>query len=139
MSVTGTSTNPLAADPVRAARDDFRVIDHISREVTDLERSARFYDAVFYALGARRMPVEPGAVAWGVDGPVLRITRGRPKEDHLALKAAGKAAVVAAWEAGRGAGGGDEGPPEAVPEEGIRCYRACLRDPDGARVELVSR
>ena len=115
------------------------VIDHVSREVSDLERSARFYDAVFYALGARRMPAEAGAVAWGVDGPVLRITRGVSKQDHLALRAAGKAAVDAAWEAGRGAGGQDDGPPERLPADGIRCYRACLRDPVGARVELLSR
>jgi catechol 2,3-dioxygenase-like lactoylglutathione lyase family enzyme len=115
------------------------VIDHISREVTDLERSARFYDAVFYALGARRMPAEPGAVAWGVDGPVFRILAGDAKQGHVALRAAGKAAVQAAWEAGRGAGGLDDGPPEPLPADGIRCYRACLRDPDGARVELLSR
>jgi catechol 2,3-dioxygenase-like lactoylglutathione lyase family enzyme len=31
------------------------VIDHVGFEVSDLARSARFYDAVLYALGARRM------------------------------------------------------------------------------------
>jgi catechol 2,3-dioxygenase-like lactoylglutathione lyase family enzyme len=115
------------------------MIDHVSREVSDLERSARFYDAVFYALGARRMPAEPGAVAWGVDGPVFRILAGDARHGHVALRAAGKAAVDAAWEAGRGAGGRDDGAPERLPAGGIRCYRACLRDPDGARVELLSR
>jgi catechol 2,3-dioxygenase-like lactoylglutathione lyase family enzyme len=115
------------------------MIDHVSREVNDLERSARFYDAVFYALGARRMPAEAGAVAWGVDEPVFRIEAGEAKHGHVALRAAGKAAVVAAWEAGRSAGGADDGPPEAVPADGIRCYRARLRDPDGASVELLSR
>jgi catechol 2,3-dioxygenase-like lactoylglutathione lyase family enzyme len=115
------------------------VIDHISREVSDLERSARFYDAVFYALGARRMPAGTGAVAWGVNEPVLVIAAGAPVGGHVALRAAGKAAVEAAWEAGRGAGGLDDGPPAPRPADGIRCYRACLRDPDGARVELLSR
>ena len=73
------------------------VIDHVGCEVTDLERSARFYDAVFYALGARRMPAEPGAVAWGVDGPVFRILAGEAQQGHMALRAAGKAAVEAPW------------------------------------------
>jgi len=41
------------------------------------------------------MPAEAGAVAWGVERPVLRITRGVGKQDHLALRAAGKAAVEA--------------------------------------------
>ena len=31
------------------------MIDHVGFEVTDLPRSARFYDAVFFALGSRRM------------------------------------------------------------------------------------
>jgi catechol 2,3-dioxygenase-like lactoylglutathione lyase family enzyme len=31
------------------------MIDHIGFEVTDLARSGRFYDAVLYALGARRL------------------------------------------------------------------------------------
>jgi catechol 2,3-dioxygenase-like lactoylglutathione lyase family enzyme len=118
------------------------VIDHVAREVTDLERSARFYDAVFYALGARRMQAEPGAVAWGVNGPVFRIRArggGEGEQGHVALRAAGKAAVEAAWEAGQGAGGSDAGPPARLSHEGIRCYAATLRDPDGARVELVSR
>src|SRR3954447_25988008 len=120
-------------------RESSAVIDHISREVRDLEESARFYDAVFYALGARRMPADALSVAWGVDEPVLKITAGRPDAGHVALKEAGKAAVVAAWEAGRRAGGRDDGAPAARPDEGIRASRACLRDPDGARVELVSR
>ena len=115
------------------------MIDHISREVRDLEESARFYDAVFYALGARRMPANQGAIAWGVNEPVLMIRAGDPADAHLALRAAGRAAVVAAWEAGCQAGGADDGAPAPRPEEGIRAYRACLRDPDGARVELVSR
>lgn len=115
------------------------MIDHISREVRDLEESARFYDAVFYALGARRMRTHAGAVAWGVDEPILVIRAGEPAGGHVALRAAGKAAVDAAWEAGRGAGGSDDCAPAPRPDEGIRAYRACLRDPDGARVELVSR
>jgi hypothetical protein len=46
---------------------------------------------------------------------------------------------VAAWEAGVGAGGDDAGAPAARPAEGIRCYAAHLRDPDGLRLELVTR
>ena len=95
------------------------MIDHVSREVSDLERSARFYDAVFYALGARRMPAEPGAVAWGVDGPVFRILAGEAKQGHMALRAAGKAAVEAAWEAGRGAGGRTTDRRSRVPRTGF--------------------
>jgi catechol 2,3-dioxygenase-like lactoylglutathione lyase family enzyme len=45
------------------------MIDHVGFEVTDLHRSAAFYDAVFYALGARRMFESGHAVAYGINGP----------------------------------------------------------------------
>ena len=41
------------------------MIDHVGFEVSDLGKSARFYDAVFFALGARRMLESEHAVAYG--------------------------------------------------------------------------
>jgi catechol 2,3-dioxygenase-like lactoylglutathione lyase family enzyme len=119
------------------------VIDHIGFEVSDLERSSRFYDAVLYALGARRMVQSEQVVAYGVNGPQLWIVvRGRapgPEYGHLALRASGKAAVDAAYNAGVANGGDDDGPPGMRPQYGRRYYAAYLRDPDGLRVEVVSR
>ena len=47
-------------------------------EVSDLERSARFYDALMFAIGGRRMFEGPGAIAYGIDGAQLWIVaRGR--------------------------------------------------------------
>lgn len=119
------------------------MIDHIGFEVTDLARSARFYDAVLYALGARRMVQSEHAVAYGVNGPqVWIVTRGRrpgPGYGHLAFRASGKAAVDAAHAAGLASGGTDDGAPGLRPQYGERHYAAYLRDPDGLRVEVVSR
>jgi catechol 2,3-dioxygenase-like lactoylglutathione lyase family enzyme len=119
------------------------VIDHVGFEVSDLERSARFYDAVLYALGARRMFQSEHAVAYGVNAPqVWIVVRGRapgPSYGHLALRASGKAAVDAAHAAGLVVGGADDGPPGMRPQYGERYYAAYLRDPDGLRVEVVSR
>jgi catechol 2,3-dioxygenase-like lactoylglutathione lyase family enzyme len=119
------------------------VIDHVGFEVTDLERSRRFYDAVLYALGARRMLQTEHAVAYGVNGPhVWIVVRGRnpgPGYGHLALSANGKAAVDAAYAGGLDNGGTDDGPPGMRPQYGERYYAAYLRDPDGLRVEVVSR
>jgi catechol 2,3-dioxygenase-like lactoylglutathione lyase family enzyme len=119
------------------------MIDHVGFEVAELERSARFYDAVFYALGARRMLESEHAVAYGVNAPVLWITvRGRrpgPGYGHVALQASGKAAVDAAFRAGMENGGRDDGPPGQRPQYGRRYYAAYLLDPDGLRVEIVSR
>ena len=119
------------------------MIDHIGFEVSELTRSARFYDAVFHVLGARRMLESEHAVAYGVNGPEFWIVvRGRPPAagyGHVALRAAGRAAVDAAHRAGLAAGGGDDGPPGPRPQYGEGCYAAYLRDPDGLRVEVVSR
>jgi catechol 2,3-dioxygenase-like lactoylglutathione lyase family enzyme len=119
------------------------MIDHIGFEVTDLGRSARFYDAVFYALGARRMLETPHAIAYGVNDPqVWIVVRGRPAAPgygHVALQASGKAAVDAAYAAALAGGGSDDGPPGMRPQYGSRYYAAYLRDPDGLRVEVVSR
>jgi catechol 2,3-dioxygenase-like lactoylglutathione lyase family enzyme len=119
------------------------MIDHVGFEVTDLHRSAAFYDAVFYALGARRMFESGHAVAYGINGPQFWIVvRGRtpaPGYGHIALHASGKAAVDAAHRGGLSAGGLDDGAPGQRPQYGRRYYAGYLRDPDGLRVEIVSR
>jgi catechol 2,3-dioxygenase-like lactoylglutathione lyase family enzyme len=118
------------------------VIDHAGFEVTDIVRSAAFYDAVFYALGARRVHNAPRAIAYGTLAPSLWIVvRGRPAEPgygHVALRASGRAAVDAAHAAGLANGGTDDGPPGPRPKYGSRYYAGYLRDPDGLRVEVVS-
>jgi catechol 2,3-dioxygenase-like lactoylglutathione lyase family enzyme len=119
------------------------MIDHVGFEVSDLSRSARFYDAVLYPLGARRLFASDRAVAYGVNGPqVWIVVRGLapgPGYGHLALQASGKAAVDAAHAAGLANGGVDDGAPGRRPQYGERCYAAYLCDPDGLRVEVVSR
>jgi catechol 2,3-dioxygenase-like lactoylglutathione lyase family enzyme len=118
------------------------VIAHLGLEVADLERSARFFDALLHPLGARRMFEGPGAVAYGVDAPTLWVVaRGRapaPGFGHVAIRAAGRAAVDAAHAAGLAAGGRDDGAPGPRPQYGPSYYAAYLTDPDGYRVEVVS-
>ncbi len=119
------------------------MIDHVGFEVTELERATRFYDAVFYALGARRMYESEHAVAYGINGPLVWfVVRGRPPGPgygHLALQASGKAAVDAAHAAGLANGGSDDGIPGQRPQYGRRYYAGYLLDPDRLRVEVLSR
>ena len=119
------------------------MIDHIGFEVADLARSARFYDAVFHALGVRRMHATDHAIAYGVNDPHLWIVvRGhapQPGYGHMAVRASGRRAVDAAHAAGLAHGGRDDGPPGERPQYGRGTYAAYLRDPDGLRLELVSR
>jgi len=118
------------------------MFDHVGFEVSDLPRSAAFYDAVMHCIGGRRMHESGAAIAYGRTRASLWIVaRGRatgPASGHVALTAAGKAAVDAAYEAGMANGGTDDGPPGPRPQYGPRYYAAYLRDPDGLRVEVVS-
>jgi catechol 2,3-dioxygenase-like lactoylglutathione lyase family enzyme len=121
------------------------VIHHLGFEVSDLERSSRFYDAVFFALGVRRMHESASAIAYGVMEPtfwiVSRPTDPRPPAPgygHVALRASGRPAVDAAFAAGVQHGGSSDGPPGARPQYGRRTYAGYLRDPDGLRVEIVA-
>ena len=117
------------------------MIHHVGYEVRSLELSARFYDAVFHALGGRRMYESGEAIGWGTDQPVFWVTaRALPKAGygHVALAASGRAAVDGAYEAGISTGGADDGPPGDRPEYGPTYYAAYMRDPDGLKVEVVA-
>ncbi len=118
------------------------MIDHVGTEVTDLDRSARFYDALFFPLGIRRIFEAERAIAYGVnDGRFWITARERvpaPGYGHVAFTATGKAAVDAAYEQGLAAGGRSDGPPGGRPQYGPSYYAAYLLDPDGLRVEVVS-
>jgi catechol 2,3-dioxygenase-like lactoylglutathione lyase family enzyme len=119
------------------------VIEHIGFEVSNLAWSARFYDAVFFALGARRLVESEHLLAYGINAPLFFfVQRGRPPAPgygHLALQASGKAAVDAAHAAGLANGGLDDGAPGPRPQYGRRYYAGYLLDPDRLRVEVVSR
>lgn len=118
------------------------MIDHIGFEVADLSLAADFYDAVFYALGVRRLIDSPQAIAYGVNRPQFWIVqRGRPAAPgygHVAVRARGRAAVDAAHRAGIAAGGSDDGAPGPRPQYGRRYYAGYLRDPEGLRLEIVA-
>jgi len=118
------------------------VLDHVGLEVADLARSARFYDALFRPLGVRRVFESGAAIAYGSHEPRLWIVaRDRtpaPGFGHVAIAAAGRAAVDAAHAAALAAGGRDDGAPGARPQYGPRYYSGYLLDPDGLRIEVVS-
>jgi catechol 2,3-dioxygenase-like lactoylglutathione lyase family enzyme len=120
------------------------VLDHVALEVSELRRSAHFYDAVLFALGGRRIVDAPAAIAYGSGNEpelwiVARQRPSAPGYGHLALRASGRAAVDGAHAAGLAHGGTDDGAPGARPQYGEGTYAAYLRDPDGLRVEVVTR
>ena len=112
----------------------------MSVEVSDLERSGRFYDAVVGALGWRRHVESEDRIGWGIVRPIFfastRHTLGA-SSGHVCFASNGISGVKGAWEGGVAAGGTNDGKPGQRPEYGATYYSAYLVDPDGNRVEIA--
>lgn len=116
------------------------MIDHVSIESSDLDRSAAFYDAVLQPLGWRRQADSGKGVGWGMGKPVFFVLpsgTARAGSGHVCFAAKSIPAVRAAWEAGMQAGGSDGTRPGARPQYGSGYYSADLLDPDGHRIEIA--
>ena len=117
------------------------LIHHTGFEVTDLITSGAFYDAVFRAIGARRMHESQDAIAWGTTAPDFWLTSRSPARRPTATspsRRAGARPSTRPTRAGLAAGGTDAGPPGPRPAYGAHYYAAYLRDPDGLKVEVVA-
>jgi catechol 2,3-dioxygenase-like lactoylglutathione lyase family enzyme len=119
------------------------MLDHVSLGVTDLSRSATFYDAALGALGVVRVWTKEDAAGYGLPGEEDRLAlfataRVTPSAGtHLAFMASAESAVRAFHAAGIAAGGTDDGPPGPRPRYGAGYIAAFVKDPDGHRLEAV--
>ena len=122
------------------------MLHHVSFGVRDLALSGAFYDAALGALGFRRVFEGDEAIGYGaVDGEDLLLLRLESDASppgpgfHLAFAAPSRAAVDAFHAAALKAGGRDNGRPGLRPDYGPHYYAAFLVDPDGYRIEAVSK
>jgi catechol 2,3-dioxygenase-like lactoylglutathione lyase family enzyme len=121
------------------------MIDHVSVSVSDLDRSAVFYEAVLGVLGYSRLEVRAATIAFGKKYSEFWINH-RPwmkpvDEDsgmHIALRASSEQMVEAFYAAALAHGGMSDGEPRLRPQHGDGYYAAFIRDPDGNRIEAVT-
>jgi catechol 2,3-dioxygenase-like lactoylglutathione lyase family enzyme len=111
-----------------------RLIDHVHLRVTDLERSACFYEAVLGALDPA-IVIQRGD-GWAAADELFLSDDGPPAPMHLAFQAGDHAAVRRFHDAGLAAGGTDNGAPGERPYH-PGYYAAYVLDPDGYNVEAV--
>lgn len=121
------------------------MIDHISVAVSDLDRSARFYEATLAPLGLSRLVTRPATVGFGKTYPEFWInlragmTPVAPESGvHICLRAKAAADVDAFHAAALGAGGRSDSAPGLRPHDRVRYYAAFITDPDGNRIEAVT-
>jgi catechol 2,3-dioxygenase-like lactoylglutathione lyase family enzyme len=121
------------------------MIDHVSVGVSDLERSARFYEATLTPLGLSRLVTRPATVGFGKSYPEFWINfrpeMARVEPDsgiHICLRAKSSGEVDAFHAAALKAGGRCDGAPGLRPHDRVRYYAAFVIDPDGNRIEAVT-
>ncbi len=121
------------------------VLHHISFSVSDLMRSATFYDALLTPLGYRRVCEDSDFVGYGVEDNKDKFAIKARTQDvappsagfHLAFAAPNQEAVAESYHAAMASGGEDNGEPGPRPHFGPTYYAAFLKDPDGYEVEVV--
>lgn len=131
------------------------LIDHTGVGVSDVHRSARFYEAALRPLGMKivmrisrdfkllgDMSADMAGVAYGIDYPVFWIDVFHPHsvKQHTAFRAQNREQVQDFHQAALLAGGTDNGRP------GLRSggyppgyYAAFILDPDGNNIEALFR
>ncbi|MCK1401497.1 VOC family protein [Bradyrhizobium sp. 4] len=121
------------------------MIDHISVGVSDLQRSATFYEAALGALGLARVVTRPRTIGFGKAYPEfwINLREGMPHVTlesgvHICLRAKTSAEVDAFHAAALSAGGASDGAPGIRPHDRVRYYAAFVVDPDGNRIEAVT-
>lgn len=120
------------------------MLGHLSFGVSNLERSAAFYDASMAALGYVRVFTGPDSVGYGLPGTqndrLLLIRQSGPVTPpgagfHLAFIAPSRAAVDRFHSAALQFGGLDSGAPGLRTQYGPDYYAAFVVDPDGYKLE----
>ncbi|MBS1888367.1 MAG: VOC family protein [Actinobacteria bacterium] len=116
------------------------MLHHVLLEVSDLERSASFYDTMLAPLGWRRHFEEDETIGWGIAKPVFFISAhhgAQPGYGLLSVSGLGIVAVKAAYENGIKAGGTSVSEPGERRSYGSGPYSAFLKDPDGYEIEIT--
>lgn len=116
------------------------MLHHVLLEVSSLESSAPFYDALLAPLGWRRHFERDETIGWGIAKPVFFVAAHHPAKPGfglLSFSGLGIVAVKAAWEGGVRAGGTSVAEPGEQRSQGAGSYSAFLQDPDGYEIEVT--
>lgn len=121
------------------------MIGYVTVGTSDLERAAKFYDAIAAEMGTGRMMDTEAYIAWGkLDGPA-GIAATKPFDGKaasvgngtmVALQAKDRGQVDKLYEIALANGGSDEGAPGPRGDEGF--YAAYFRDPDGNKLNAFT-
>ena len=116
------------------------MIGYVTVGTNDLERSAKFYDALAAEMGTARMMEFDSFIAWGTAGGGAGIAATKPFDGNaasvgngvmVALEAKDNDQVQRLYDIALANGGSDEGAPGP---RGEGFYAGYFRDPDGNKL-----
>ena len=116
------------------------MIGYVTVGTNDLERSAKFYDALAAEMGTARMMEFDSVIAWGTAGGGAGIAATKPFDGSaasvgngvmVALEAKDNGQVQRLYDIALANGGSDEGAPGP---RGEGFYAGYFRDPDGNKL-----
>jgi catechol 2,3-dioxygenase-like lactoylglutathione lyase family enzyme len=125
------------------------MIGHVGIQVSDIEKSKKFYTEALAPIGYQMIreygatPARPAASAGFGEPPRadLWIYHGKanPASTHIAILVKSRGAVDAFYQAAMAAGGKDNGRPGLRPQYSANYYGAFVLDPDGYNIEAMCR
>ena len=116
------------------------MIGYVTVGTNDLERSAKFYDALAAEMGTARMMEFDSFIAWGTAGGGAGIAATKPHDGNsasvgngvmVAFEAKDNDQVQRLYDIALANGGSDEGAPGP---RGEGFYAGYFRDPDGNKL-----
>ncbi len=116
------------------------MIGYVTLGTNDLQRAAKFYDALAAEMGTSRMMEFDTFIAWGTAGAGAGIGLTKPFDGNaasvgngvmVALEAKDHDQVKRLYDIALASGGTDEGAPG---DRGEGFYAAYFRDPDGNKL-----
>ena len=116
------------------------MLHHVLLEVSDLDRSAAFYDSMLAPLGWRRHFEEDQTIGWGIAKPVFFIAAHHDPQPASACSASRRSGSSRSRRPGRTgvkAGGVSVSDPGERRSHGSGSYSAFLKDPDGYEIEIT--
>ncbi len=117
------------------------MIGYVTMGTNDLEKAAKFYDAIAKEMGVGRMMDFDQFIAWGEMGGAPGIAATKPFDGQpasvgngvmVALEAKDTDQVHRLYDIALAHGGSDEGAPGPRGDEGF--YAGYFRDPDGNKL-----
>ena len=109
------------------------MIDHITLQVSDLEKSKEFYEKVLSEIGIKKLFEHDDAVCFGQ----VWIGKGKPNNFHLAFRVDSEEEVKNFYNKAIELGASDNGGPGIREKYAPNYYAAFFHDFDGNNIEAV--